>query len=251
MSDWAADELRSLDLGDRRLNQRRVRLAGGLAARPAHGVPQALPTWAATQAAYRFWDNPRVSPQDIHAAHRRATRQRLPAEGPVLALQDATGLDFTHHPAAQALGYLGHPRHRGLWVHSALCVGAAGVPRGLLHQQCWTRPLSDLGKRRRRNHALTRDKGSRRWLTAGQATAAALPAGRTAITVADRGADFYDLFAAPRGANGHLLIRARPRRRVRHELGLLGPAVQAQPAAGTLDVGVPRRPGQPARPARL
>src|SRR5205085_5973942 len=101
MSQWGADEVRSLDLGDRRLNQRRVRLVEGLAARPAHGVPQAVPTWAATQAAYRFWDNPRVSPQDIHAAHRRATRQRLPAEGTLPDLTAATGLGFTHTPAAQ------------------------------------------------------------------------------------------------------------------------------------------------------
>ena len=45
--------------------------------------------------------------------------------------------------------------------------------------------------------------------------------------MADREADFYDLFAAPRRPGSHLLIRAKPRRRVRHVQRLLGRAVRA------------------------
>jgi hypothetical protein len=251
MNNWIKHELRYLSLGDERLNARCVKLVAGLAAQPGQSVPQALGSWAATKAAYRFWDNERVRPQDIRAAHRRATVDRLPPTGPVLALQDTTTFNFSDHPATRDLGYLSHPPHMGLWMHSVLCASSAGVPLGLLHQQMWTRPLSQLGKRKQRRHKATADKESQRWLTGLQATFEAVPAERAIITVADREADFYDLFAAPRRPGLDLLIRARGRRRVRHELKLLGPALRAQDVAGTLTVTVPRKPGQPEREARL
>jgi hypothetical protein len=50
-----------------------------LAARPEAGVPQATATWASTRAAYRFWDNPRVVPDDLAAAHRASALARPPA----------------------------------------------------------------------------------------------------------------------------------------------------------------------------
>ena len=251
MNDWIKHELRYLSLGDKRLDARCAKLIASLAAHPAQSVPQALQTWAATKAAYRFWDNQRVHPQDIRAAHRRATIERLPPTGPLLAIQDTTTFNFSDHPATRDLGYLSHPPHLGLWMHSVLCASSAGVPLGLLHQEMWTRPLSQLGKRKQRRHKATRDKESQRWLTGLQATFDAVPAERAIITVADREADFYDLFAAPRRPGLDLLIRARERRRVRHELKLLGPALRAQPVAGTLTVTVPRKPGQPEREARL
>src|SRR3954447_19573400 len=92
LNSWAAHELRHADLGDTRLNDRLVRLVTDLAARPAASVPQAADGWAATKAAYRFWDNQRVTPDTIRAPHQRATLARLPpaADGPVLVLQDTT-----------------------------------------------------------------------------------------------------------------------------------------------------------------
>src|SRR3954453_3517625 len=108
---WSALELRHVDLGDRRLNRRLVRLVDDLTAQPEASVPLAAGDWAATKAAYRFWDNPRADPAAIPKAHRDRTRDRLPPDGPVLAIQDTTGLDFTAHPATTGLGYLAHPKH--------------------------------------------------------------------------------------------------------------------------------------------
>src|SRR5437016_5579195 len=111
---WAEHELRYADLGDARLNKRLSRLVADLASRPESSIPQATVSWAATKAAYRFFDNKRVDADDIRAAHRAATEQRLPDAGPVLALQDTTQLDFSRHPATQGLGYLGDLKHHGL-----------------------------------------------------------------------------------------------------------------------------------------
>src|SRR5207245_2271537 len=83
---------------------------------------------AATKAAYRFWDNPRVDPDAIHAAHRDSTLHRLGDHPgtPILALQDTTSFDFTDHPDTTGLGSLAHRKRAGLWLHSVLAVSAAG-----------------------------------------------------------------------------------------------------------------------------
>jgi hypothetical protein len=250
---WSALELRHVDLGDQRLNQRLVKLVDALLAAPEASVPLACGDWAATKAAYRFWDNPRVDPDQIRVAHRNLTLERLAShsEEPLLVVQDTTSFDFTDHPDTTGLGYLAHSKRRGFWLHTALAVSAAGVPLGPLHQYTWTRDPKTLGKRALRNKKETADKESQRWLDALAATEAVLPPKQRIITVADREADFYDLFAAPRRPGAHLLIRAKPRRRVRHVERLLGQAVRATAAAGTMTVDLRRGDDRPPRRATL
>jgi hypothetical protein len=251
LTDWAAHELQSVRLGDRRLDRRLITLVGDLAARPEASVPQATASWAGAKAAYRFWDNPRADPAAIRAGHRQRLLERLPAGQPVLALQDTTSFDFTTHPRTRGLGYLGHPKRFGFLAHTVLCVSTDGVPLGVLHQQVWRRDPAHLGKRARRRGKPTAAKESRRWLRGLAATGRLLPADQAVVAVADREADFYDLFAAPRRPGLDLLIRAKLRRRVRHEAKLLLPAVQAAPVAGRHTVEVPGHGDRPGRQAVL
>lgn len=250
---WSALELRHVDLGDQRLNRRLIKVVDDLLKTPEASVPQASGDWAATKAAYRFWDNPRVDPASIRAALRDSTCERFLGHEalPILAIQDTTSFDFTGHPATAGLGYLAHSRRWGLWLHSVLAVTDEGVPLGLIDQRSWTRDPKALGKRAQRNKKETADKESQRWLDALAATEAALPVEQTVITVADREADFYDLFAMPRRAGSHLLIRARPRRRIRHVERLMSKAVRAHPAAGTIPVELRRGDDRPPRQAIL
>jgi len=248
---WSEHELRSAKLGDRRLNRRLAILVAALAARPEATIPQATGSWAAAKAAYRFWDNDRVSPEAILAAHRDSIGTRIPPKGPVLAIQDTTALDWTTHPATSGLGYLANRRKVGLLAHSVLAAEVDGVPLGLLHQHVWARDPDGLGRRELRNKVATAQKESQRWVDALKATEAALPQETIVVTVADREADFYDLFAAERRDGSHLLIRAKPRRRVRHTENLLDRALRAEPARGVFTVAIPRGPGRPARVATL
>jgi Transposase DNA-binding/Transposase Tn5 dimerisation domain len=248
---WANHELCSASLPDQRLQRRLVHIVEALARRPESSVPQAAGNWAATKATYRFWANPRISHHTIRAAHRQSTLERLPPQGVLLAIQDTTSLDFTAHPATTGLGYLARRTRLGLWLHSTLCVSGAGVPLGVLHQRFWVRRLEELGKRAQRRHKETKTKESQRWLTAQTATDHLLPADRTVITLGDREADFYDLFALPRRPGRHLLVRAKSRRAVRHEARLLWAAVRSCPAQGQIDLELGRRPDRPARQATL
>jgi hypothetical protein len=251
MNTFFSEELRFADLGDQRLNQRLERLVTALADKPAASVPHALGDWGQTKAAYRFWDNDRVAAAALRDAHRQATVARLPETGVVLALQDTTALNFTGHKAVRGLGYLTKRHQRGLLVHSLLAVTDDGVPLGVLHQHVWTRSARRFGRRRTRGRRQTAHKESQRWLTALKEAATVATPTRSVVVVADREADLFDLFAAPRPAGVDLLVRAKPRRRLHGDARLLGPAAAAAPVVATLTVTLPRADDQPARTATL
>jgi Transposase DNA-binding/Transposase Tn5 dimerisation domain len=233
------------------LNRRFLKLVEDLAKAPEASLPEASGDWAATKAAYRFFDNPKVQPNDIRDALRRDALEFLPPLGPILAIQDTTGLDFTDHPATSGLGYMAHPQHSGIWLHSTLAVTPDGVPCGLIDQRTWVRDPAEQGKRSARRTKATAEKESHRWIEALEATEAALPPRREIITVADREADIYDLFAHPRRSGSHLLIRVKPARGVRHPERLLGPALRSTPARGTMTVDLRRGDDRPPRRAEL
>lgn len=257
MQTWAAVEMRTLALGDQRRVRRCVQVLDALAARPEASVPQACGSWAATKGTYRFWDSAFVSADAIRAAHRDATvgriirRERIGDRPRVLVLQDTTSLDLTHHPAIEDVGPLAHPAHSGVWVHSEFAASLSGVPLGLLAQQVWARDAEAVGSRHTRRARPTDEKESQKWLTGLAATEAALPEDVGIITVADREADVYDLFAAPRRAGSELLIRAVQNRAVTSEAGYLWETIETAPVVGTTEVTVSRRPDHPARTARL
>lgn len=238
---WVDEELSPARFGDARLHRRLCLLVEALANRPTASVPLALAEWAAVKAAYRFWDNARVDPAAIRAAHARRTRARAVTAGWVLLVQDTTDLDFTTHPAMVGRGMLYHPDGRGLFVHSTLALSLDGLPLGLLTQQTWARDPATKGCGRQRNRRPTADKDSQKWLTAFHASHQALPARVTTITVADREADTYDLWSAPRRAHAHLLLRAKHDRALVGEPQHLWAHLRAQPVAETRPVLLPRQ----------
>ena len=71
------NELDAIDLRDKRLNDRGKQLLEVLFADPAASINSACQGWAETQAAYRFFDNPKVSPEKILQSHINATRERI------------------------------------------------------------------------------------------------------------------------------------------------------------------------------
>jgi hypothetical protein len=95
-------------------------------------VPQASGDLAATQAAYEFWSSPHIKAEAIRKAHQSSTIERVKQHSIVIAIQDTTELNFTHHPSNKGMGYLDNTSSRGLKVHSVFCSSANGVPIGVL-----------------------------------------------------------------------------------------------------------------------
>lgn len=209
-ADWAINEFGAADLGDKRRTDRLVRLASVLAQRPAASLPAACDDPAMLKGAYRLLENPAVDPAALLASHVQATLERVQAVPLVLAVQDTTTLDYSHHPATAGLGPIGNGFGRGLLVHSTLAITPDRLPLGLLAQQDWTRDPDDRGKKHRRKQLPISEKESQKWLTSLRtvsAWAAECPTTQF-VSVGDAEADIYDVFCAPRAANVALLVRA-------------------------------------------
>lgn len=144
-------------------------------------------------------------------------------------------------------------RRRGGRVHSVLAVSTQGVPLGLLHQQVWARDPEQRGKKHKRKQVPIEEKESYRWLQSLTATQQAIGPGTHVITIADREADIYDLFALPRPQGMDLLIRAASTRRVEadEQTSKRWALLEACPVQGRMSVHVEHKPGHKARDVSL
>lgn len=253
---WAAEELKTASLGDKRRNRRLIKIVEDLSAMPHASVTQAARDEAAVQAIYEFWGNVRVEPNDILAAHRDSTLSRVETEQIVLAVQDTTELDFSSQPCKQGLGALSKKDAQGLKVHSVLCVSSLGVPLGVLHQKVWARE-----KNRRTTGYLDRkraieQKESHRWLESLELTQQWISQDKKVVTVADREADIYELFALSRREGSEFLIRACQPRSVKQtaadlEIESLQQAIEKTAACGEVRLELQRTPKRKPRTATL
>ena len=105
---WAVNECAAAELGDLRRTKRLVELATVLAQNPRASLPAARSNSAMLKAAYRFFSNDDIAPQDVLSSHIESTYSRLDKVPLVLAVQDTTEVDWTGHPATTGLGPLGH-----------------------------------------------------------------------------------------------------------------------------------------------
>jgi len=252
--EWVAEELSSLDLGDQRRNNRTRLMVQRFADRPGGSIPSMCADDAEAKAAYRLLSNEAVEPQAIRDALQNACVGRIDGLDTVLVPQDTTFLDFTSHPETTGLGPTGGgdgSAGHGMIVHSAIAISGDGIPLGLLHQQVWARDPDTVGGKRHRKQRPLADKESYRWLQTARAVEAAVPENVQLIQIADREGDIFELFAEPRRANSHLLIRSSHDRRVQGPHRHLRDEVRAAPLADEFAMSVHQRPDRKAREAQL
>ncbi len=92
---WAAKEMENINLGDKRLDVRVIKLLTSLGDNPTETIPVACQGWSETKAAYRFFDNAKITSEKILAPHIEATLQRMEAHNTVLLVQDTTHLNYS------------------------------------------------------------------------------------------------------------------------------------------------------------
>ena len=245
---WSRQEFSGLDFGETRLDERLLSIADALAAQPMSSLNTACEDWAATKAAYRFFDNPKVSSAGILASHFQQTFQRMRSHERVFAIQDTTYLDSTDHPSTQGLGPIStkSQKRQGLVKHTTLVVSASGVPLGCLTDKVWVRDTSD--KKDGKAKPL-QERESYKWIEALSQTHTRTPEGVEVITVCDREADIYEFFVAAK--ENPFVIRAAQNRRSEDTSGTLKALINQVPLAGEFTLEVPARPQQPAREAHL
>jgi hypothetical protein len=218
MSVSLQDEVRGAALGDKRLTKRLGNIIEQLGAKPNMSVPAATRGRAEMEAAYRFFDNHRVSPEKILQPHFEATRERIAQSEVVLLVQDTTDLDLTRpQQQVKGAGPMEYETRRGAFFHPLLAFNDHGLPLGVAWQKSWTRKqikkMTKNEKGRWLRETPIEGKETFRWiegLRAAREVAEVCPE-TSCVCIADSDADVYELFCEPRTTSSgelHLLVRA-------------------------------------------
>jgi hypothetical protein len=226
---WQDAELACAGLPDKRLGQRLRRLLDQLSSAPGQPVPAACGDWAATKAAYRLFDNPRVTEHGVLAGHFGATAARCAtSEGPILILQDTT--EFIYDRARpDKIGFTrtinggrykaGQPNVLtlcGVLMHASLAISLAGTPLGLTAVKFWTRTKFKGTWTLKRHVNPTRvpieTKESVRWLDNMRQSMTLLGTPERCVHVADRESDIYELFCLAQELGTRFLVRVQTNR---------------------------------------
>ncbi|MBC7973034.1 MAG: IS4 family transposase [Verrucomicrobia bacterium] len=251
---WSEWEFEHVNLGDKRLNTRLKKLAEDLAAAPEAPINQASEDWAATKAAYRFFQNDKVTSEHILSPHQARTLERMQQEPVILAVQDTSYLNFSSHKQTQGLGPIGDRRSAslGLVTHNILAVTPQGLPLGLLNQTGWARTGYNQQSERERKNTSIEHKESYRWIQGVESVQRIKPENTRVITLCDRECDIYEFFVAAQRCQAEFVIRASWNRHLKDsEYPRLWEQLQAQPVAGCYQITVPPRDSKPERTATL
>lgn len=241
---WAEQEFGDAPLGDKRRTNRLVKSVSMLS--EAMGKPPgAAPKLdrAAVSGYYRFLEKAekfKITPDKILATHRECTIARMRTQDTVLCVQDGTDISFSTRPECEGLEVIGSNQTtaeaKGVHLHATLVVGADGVPLGVLrcayskpeagthtaNTQLWIDGLDDIDK-----------------------AAQTLPRKTRVLSVMDREADIFALFAKQRTLKRtDVLVRAKHNRwlvkRDKKDESRLFKAMRKGPAAGTMELSVTR-----------
>lgn len=255
--DWAQLEFENVDLGDKRLQKRLIKIAQDFTKQPNASIPKSSGNWADTKASHRFFSNYRVSDKAMLSSHLKATIDRISEQKVVLAVQDTTSLNYTSHPETEGLGTIGGSQETtiGIMVHDTMAFTPAGVALGLIGLQTWTRPQEEFGKKRTCDKRPIDEKESYKWLESFEATKAvqAEVPGTILVNIGDRESDIYELFelATSDDKNPKLLIRAHHNRWVDHPEKYLWDFMASQKIRGTYTIKVPCKKNRSEREAVL
>lgn len=229
--DWVIEEMCRLSLGDKRLEKRAQKVLRQLSNQTSESIPSACGGWAETKAAYRLFDNERVSAEKIQETHYKATLKRMSEQRIVLIPQDTTVLNFVGQTERKDAGPTSRDSTHGIYLHCAIAVTPEKICLGSIGVKQWHRnelqKLSKIEKKEKNYARKLEEKESYRWLEnyrQANEYAKALP-DTVIVSIADREGDIYDIYEeAYRGLGekerkAHYLIRAKTDRKVCDEEG--------------------------------
>jgi len=269
-ADWANKEFSGAPLGDTRLSNRLVEIAGLKAGNPGLTFPGVSGGDAAVvKGYYRFIDKPNdsaIDMENILLPHRLRTIRRMGGQRRVLCVQDGTDLNYASLSECEGLGVIGTNQTssttRGLHMHSTLALSDSGLPLGVLRADCIARKPKTTRSNQRTVPIEQKDTFC--WIEGLQdcmEVSAGMPHTQL-VCVCDRGADFFELFdEQQRNPCVDLLIRAKHNRTITAEAETtekykLFTMMRAAPIQSEVKIEVPRqsarakRGSQKARPKR-
>lgn len=192
-------------LGNRARTRRLVKGADALARHPGGTLPEKIKDPADLQGLYRLVQRPEVTHASVLAPHQAETIRRIERhQGPLLAISDATELDYSGLTSIKNLGQIGNGGRRGYVCHNVLIVDpdgrqALGLANQILHTRAKTPPGETKEEGRRRE-----SRESRLWPEATKP----LPGDPKLIVVCDRGGDTFEQLEHEAKSGRRFVIRS-------------------------------------------
>jgi hypothetical protein len=200
------------ELGDKRRTARLVETFGMMQRHPGGTLPDKLPSPANLRAFYRLCDCEDVTHAAVVASARQYTLARIAAcSGPVLAVHDATELDYTSLKSlCDDLGQIGKGLSRGYICQNVLAVEAeTGEVLGLLDQVLHHRDEVPDGETLWA-HRERKTRESLLWIHGSKH----LPSDPKLIDVADQGSDTFEFLEHEFRSGRRFVVRACKLRKV-------------------------------------
>jgi hypothetical protein len=201
LATWVIDEMKTVDLHEKRLNDRLRQVLSQLSAQPTASIPAACGGRAEMVAAYRFFENEKATFDKILQPHRDATKQRMGAQPVVVLAQDTSEIDVTRpEQQVSGAGPLDGDTRRGALLHLMHAFTPDGTPLGAVYGTAWVREEERVCKplsRAQRAAVPIEEKESNRWVVAFQQAreqARDCPSTKF-VCVADSEADIYEYLA--------------------------------------------------------
>ena len=248
---WCSKELTSVELGDKRLNRRLLKVASDLLNNADEPIQSACGTWAKAKAAYRLFNNDKVQESALFKGHQLETIKRLEeSKAPIIfAIQDTTTVNYTHHPKKKGINKINKnpgfdKPSTGFFLHNTLLMTEDGLPLGLLDQKIFQHQSGEKTTHKRR--PITK-KESFRWIESLRVMKS-LSEEKLIFNIGDREADIYELFVEAAEIEAKILIRAAKDRILDgEEHQTLWTFMKKVPIAGKQTIHIPARHNQKER----
>ena len=217
--EWSEEELLYADFGDKRLEDRFIKLLKSLGDNPSGNIPSCCNGWSETMAGYRFFQNEKVTSEKVLESHRRRTIERIQKHDVVLIVQDTSNLSYTKKKEKiKNLGYIDSPNDYGMLLHPTIAFTPEGLCLGVTTMQTIIRDINNFGRSHESKPFNTpiEKRESYRWLE-GYREAARIQeetSDTQVIMVGDREADIYEIYEEASICQTNWIIRARHNRRL-------------------------------------
>ena len=243
---WINQEMKTLELPDKRLEERTRKIMYDFSQNPTGSIPQFCPDGAAVKGVYGYCKHKGVAREAIVEAQRQATLERIKAGGyqRILSVQDTTEYNFNHHPATAGLGPLDNAQVKGFFAHSSLAVSPEGLPLGLLGQEVWVRAETEQTKASNRP---IEAKESYKWIKGLHESSRGLPAEVQLVQVSDQESDIYEYLVEPRADNVELLVRSYQSRQRVDDQKEVRSSLRTSRVRGKVEVEVRKTSERPGR----
>ena len=231
----------TLDLGDKRRDERFIKIIENIVRHPGSSIPRHNERWYDTKATYEFFKNEDIKLHAITAAISafgvsQAEKKQL------LVIHDTSTISY-NDLQAEELAYIDNAAGKGIFCHSSIATTVNGIPLGLLNQQISSREPSELGKSARRQQKPFEEKESYKSYQGIESVNELLGAEIKKIHIGDRDADIYELFFNVPNEGAELLIRARHNRKTAAG-SELWQHISKQKVAASEEIIIPDRTGK-------